>query len=343
MGASSIGPAGSPGASIPGATGPAGSPGPAGAAGSPGPVGATGAPGPLTTAAPALGGLTGFSNIRNFTTDPKGNLWVLYVDSANVVNVSEYAAGATYQGAYATPTPLIHASGVLPTGATTSGFAVDATGNVFIGYNGSIYGYAAPLATGATAATVANPFANGYPGRYTELAVDASGTIYASTNAPSIARYTFVAGAFVTGTPIAGASIVRPSSLSGDGTNNVLETENANGAPTFNTFANGAATPSLSFTAPLSAYSYDAVHDAASGYTYTLSYDGNEVIQVYPPTVANGSSVPPIASIYLGAYIQYGSLAVDGKYVYVATTGGSITAYPKYDPAHPYASYRKPF
>lgn len=331
-----MGPAG------PAVTGPTGAPGtagPSGTAGVPGTPGPTGSPGPQSTPARALGGITGLNDVTSMTVDPNGNLWVEYTDATNSVNVAEYLKGAITVGVYTSPTPAIHASGLPNSNAT--GIAVDAAGNVFLGSGSTLYGFAAPLVTGETPATIANAFSNSGATSTNQLAVDASGLIYATTNTPSLARYTFVANAFVAGTPITGASISQPNALSSDGTNNVLEIENSSGNTTFNSFASGSTAPSLSYGAPLSASSYDAIHDPSSGYTYALSYDANEFVEVYPAAIVNGSSVAPIATIKLSAYTGNGAFALDANYLYIATTGGTISAYPKYDPLHPYGGYRK--
>lgn len=76
-------------------------------------------------------------------------------------------------------------------------------------------------------------------------------------------------------------------------------------------------------------------------HTHILSYDCNEVIEVYPPNAGESGSLLPIAPIVPGPIAQT-TIAVDLSYLYIVSAGGNILAYQKYDPAHPYGIYRKP-
>lgn len=332
------GPAGSPGNN--GSPGPVGSTGPAG---SPGPPGPTGSPGPLTTPAAAQGGLTGFNDVINFTTDKTGNLWVLYYDANGKVDVDEYAPGAVTKGTYTMPAPLQRVVGLTSlSNYRSSSFGVDSKGDIFVGQNSQIYAYSAPLTPGvATTSINANTNSNS-PQNNANLAVDSNDVLYAllSTTPKGIDTYTYVANTFVAGPRILNPAIVNPGTISSGGSASVLEVENAlsynNRIPVLNTFTNSALTNS--FSAPLSSYAYNAVTDRFTAYTYTLNYDGNYVAQVYAPNQPNNATVLPIAAIFLTAFSS--EIVVDASYVYIATVG-SITAYPKYDPAHPYSGYRK--
>ena len=337
-----VGPAGPPGGS--GSPGPVGSQGPGGNNGSPGPTGPpgpVGAPGPVTTPAAVIGGLTGFNNIINATTDKAGNMWVLYSDIAGNLDVNEYAAGAVVPGAYANPTPLVKVVGLTGSGTGGNSFAVDSKGDVFLTYQNTIYVYAAPLTPGAPTTSVAASLSSNGPNRDHRIAVYANDTLYALINSPTskMSTYTYADLVLTAGAPVISPAIVNPGTISSDGSPNLLETENAYGEPTFNTFTNSVLT--ASFTAPQARYSYDAKIDMTTGYLYQLSYDGNQIIGVYPPGIPNNASVPPIATIFLNAYVgDVGVVLSDAKYIYTATQS-SISAYPKYDPLHPYSGYHK--
>ena len=337
------GPVGPPGSS--GSPGPIGSAGPGGNNGSPGPTGPPGpigVPGPVTTPAAVIGGLTGFTSILNATTDKAGNIWVLYTNPGQTsLSVNEYAPGAVVAGSYSNPAPLLKVSGLTGPGTGRSSFGVDSKGDVFISPGNAIFAYAAPLTPGGATSSVTVTVGGSSPSSNQFLAVDASDIIYAVTTNPSpqIKTYTFAGGLLTAGTPITSPAITNPGTISSGGSPNLLESENAFGSPSFNTFTGGVL--KNTFAAPEARYSYDSITDFATGYSYNLSYDGNEVVEVYPPAVPNGTSIPPVATIFLSAYVgNVGVLFSDARYVYTSTPT-SINAYPKYDPLHPYSGYRK--
>ena len=334
---------GSPGTNgSPGPTGNNGSPGPTGSTGANGPPGPIGVPGPVTTPAAVIGGLTGFTNIVNATTDKAGNIWVLYTNPGqNSLSVNEYAPGAVVAGSYSNPTPLLSVSGLTGPGTGRNNFGVDSKGDVFISPGNAIFAYAAPLTPGAATTSVTVAVGTNTPSNNQFLAVDASDIIYAVTTNPSpqIKTYTFAGGLLTAGTPITSPAILNPGTISSGGSPNLLESENVNGSPSFNTFTGGVL--KNTFAAPEARYSYDSITDFATGYSYNLSYDGNEVIEVYPPGIPNNASIPPKATIFLSSYVgNVGVLFSDARYVYTSTQT-SINAYPKYDPLHPYSGYRK--
>jgi hypothetical protein len=343
----SNGPIGIPGAPGIGAPGPAGSPGTTGAPGTTGSPGPAGSPGPLATPARPQGGITGLGSVYHITVDANGNLWALTrnADGVNVVN--EYLKGTVVQGNYQMPTPALSVA-VNPVAAINgssnySGFAVDATGDVFIGYGNNINAYKAPLSVGETPATAANSFY--FQGYGNALTVDASSKVYA-TASNAINTFTYNSSAPATLTPgaaLAGFAIKQPQTLLSDGSN-LFDLESMNQQPSVvNTFAAGSTgATSASFSYPMSTYPEAMARDTSNGYTYILSYDSTQVIEVYAPTTATSGALIPVAQIVLGPSTQY-TLAVDSSYLYVVTSNnGTITAYPKYDPAHPYGIYRKP-
>ena len=333
-----------------GATGPGGSPGPGGAPGATGAPGTTGSPGPagspgpLATPARPQGGITGLGYVYYVTVDANGNLWALTQNTNNINLVNEYLNGTVVQGNYQMPAPALSVA-VNPVPATNGGnafdgFAVDATGDVFIGYGNNVNAYQAPLSTGETPATAANSFRSPYNNG---LAVDASSKVYA-TGSNTINTFTYSSAAPATltpGTALAGTAIVQPQSLLSDGSN-LYDLENQYQQPgVINTFAAGSTgTTSASFSHPMSTSPQALARDATNGYTYILSYDAIQVVEVYAPTTATSGALIPVAQIVIGPYAQ-NTLAVDSSYLYVVTNG-TITAYPKFDPAHPYGIYRKP-
>lgn len=338
----SPGPPGSPGVpgpiGSPGAPGSPGVPGPTGAPGAPGSPGPAGSPGAKATPARPLGGITGLNAIDIITVDPNGNLWVLYSGRQGIRFINEYLNGTVTPGNYQMPTPALNVA-VMPignSGTSYEGLAVDATGDVFVGYGNNINAFAAPF-TGTNPITIQNSFL--YQGFGNGLAVDASRKIYA-TAASEINTYLYTGVSFNTGPIYTANSIGAPQTLVSDGTN--LYELDLQFPTVFNTFAaTSTGAPSASFTLPLSNQSFAMTRDSG-GYTYVI---GNETmaqtIEVYPPTAAASGALIPVAQIVIPSRAG-SSLAVDAKYLYVVTNNGTITAYPKYDPANPYGFYRKP-
>ena len=245
------------------------------------------------------------------------------------------------------PTPALSVA-VNPVSAPSSGnafdgFAVDGTGDVFIGYGNEVNAYKAPISAGEVPATAANSFA--FQGYGNALTVDSSSKVYA-TGSNAINTFTYNGSApasLIPGTALAGTAIVQPETLFSDGSSLYdLDYTNQNQV-VVNTFPAGSTgTTSASFSYPLSTQASAAARDAANGYTYILSYDGIQVVEVYAPTTATSGALIPTAQIVIGPYAQ-STLAVDSSYLYVVSyNSGTITAYPRFDPAHPYGIYRKP-
>lgn len=344
---------------VPGSNGTVGAVGVPGAAGTPGTPGSPGAPGPVTTPAPAIGGFSvaSMSVIYGMTFDPTGNLWLLSQNTTGSFDVNEFTSASIVAspGAYSSPTPALFAQNVLPN-SPAYGFAVDTAGDVFVGNGNGINAFVSPLMTGKTPTTTAFTFSRQYPAAPNELALDAAGTLYAIPNSAAIDTFSNTAGVIAPGAPITGAAIVNPNAITSDSAGNLLELENTAsysqntniGNCTINSFTSGTSTGAAtygSFTTsaqiPISDYCGKAVYDKATGYTYAISYDGNQQIAVYAPYSGTTSSLLPIATISLGQYANsVGTIAVDTKYLYVANHN-NVTLYPKYDPLHPYASYRK--
>ena len=341
-GAAGIGSPGPVGATGPGGSpGPVGSPGATGAPGSTGSPGPAGSPGPLATPARPQGGIAGLNTIYYITIDPNGNLWAYIQNADGLYTVNEYLAGTVVQGDYQKPIPALSVI-VNPVAAPNNfgsqqGFAVDAAGDVFIGYGNNINAFKAPLVAGETPTLAANRF---YTSGRNGLAVDASDSVYATTpSAINKFAYNSSANTLTPGSALAGPNILNPTALLYEGSN-LYDLENYS---TINTFAAGSTgTASATFTYPYSYYAQAMARDNASGYTYLESYDANEVINVYPSSSAAIGAPVPIAQIVFGPYTRNDNLAVDATYLYVADNNGNITAFPKYDPAHPYGIYRKP-
>jgi hypothetical protein len=329
------GPSGSPGTA--GSAGPAGSPGATGAPGSPGPSGGPGVAGPTSAPTAAVGGLSGFGTVQAITVDPHDNLWVAYGSGTATSAIAEYASGTVKPGGYASPVRTLSVTGLSL--ANTGGIAVDATGDVFVITLGTLYAYAAPFTNGETPAQAGGSFLyNGLNNRtgQNSVAVDNTGTVYTVGTAQGIDRYRYAGGALAATSPIA----LSDTSLfiSGDATNTVTFSGSPSGEiGQVDLLSAGSSAPYLTFGTPLG-YGY-AVRDGATGYIYQLSIAAEYVIEVYPPGISNGASVPPVARIDT-FYVNAAGFAVDSHYVYVAL-GDVVTAYPKYDPADPYAKRRK--
>ena len=369
----SPGPAGSPGPfGSPGPAGSSGPPGPTGLVGSPGPAGSAGpagSPGPQTTPVAAQGGIYGLGAVAAITVDPHRNLWLLYTPTGGTLTIAEYAAGSIGRG-FSMPAPALAAQTGL--NGIVAGFAVDASGNAFVGIGDNrfffdakarrdavapspqptsspgIYAYKAPVTTGETPASAANAFPttnNFYRQSAEELGITGDGTLYALAQAGAaytLAPFTFDGTTLTPGTPVAVAAFRGPQSLTGDTGGTLTEIDSPSQASTVaNVFASPVSgSPATSTTLPQSRYAYIGVRDAASGYTYVDSYDSNETMLVYPPASGNGAAIP--VGQFLMPSGSYGRATTDGTNLYVGYDGGVVAVYPVYDPAHPYAIWRRP-
>ncbi len=357
MGASgAAGPSG-----VPGLTGSAGSSGVPGAtgspgvAGSPGPVGspgATGSPGVAgvgaATPAPAQGGfsLATTSLVNGVTVDVHGNVWLLYADgTTGNFAIDEYAAGSIVAspGRYSAPVPILNAQLQIGTQAPL-GFAVDGTGNVFVGgapsYYDDVYAMSAPVTNNAP---VASTFAVGLGSTAPDqIAVDATGLIYTTSTTPSIFTVTFQNGTLTQSSNIGGPAIVGPVAITNDAAGNVFELDSDGAAGGYNVRLNAIGGGAVTRTAqlPLSVHASQLAHDPATDYTYVLSDDGAVALNVYAPVVGTTTTVLPLATLFLAqqAY-NVSSIAIDANYVYIPSSN-NVTLYPKYDPTKPYAAWR---
>jgi hypothetical protein len=341
---------GLPGAAgSPGPGGSAGSPGPGGSAGSPGPAGSPGAPGsPLPTAVPAQGGfsLATTSTVAGLTVDAHADLWVLSSD--NVTGnfaVEEFGPGAitATPGQYSNPTPLFNDQTLVGV-QTPLGFAVDSTGDVFIAgapsYYDEIYAIGAPVTNAEPiTSTIALGLSAVAP---EEIAIDATGVIYATSFSPQIFTLTYTNATLAIGPSITGSAIVSPVALVNDSAGNVFEIDsdaNAGGSNVrLNALGNGVVTRTAQL--PLSVHPGQLAHDPATDYTYVLSDDGAVAINVYAPFTGTTRTLLPMATLFLSQQaFNVSGIAVDANYVYVPSAN-NVTLYPKYDPTKPYAGWR---
>jgi sugar lactone lactonase YvrE len=323
---------------VPETPAPVTSPGPAG------PPGPAGSPGP--TAAPAQGGfsLAATSKVNGLTIDTHGNLWVLYADSVTGnFAVDKFAPGSitATPRQYSTPAPELDAQLALGN-QPPLGLAVDTSGNVFVGgspsYYDDVYAFAAPVANGASAAsTYAIGFTTTAPD---QIAVDASGLVYTTVRASpaAINSMTYAAGTFTTDAFITGSAIVSPVAIVNDSAGNIFELDSDGSDVRLNALASGTVTRTAQL--PLSVTASQLAHDPATDYTYVLSDDGAEALNVYAPFSGTNTTLLPMATLYLSQKaFNVSGIAVDANFVYVPSAN-NVTIYPKYDPTKPYAAWR---
>jgi hypothetical protein len=361
---------GAPGIGATGSPGAPGSPGATGAPGATGSPGAPGSPGPTPVAAKA--GLYGFGSVYGLTIDPNGNLWVLYsstddeddvirkrkvaIESTNTYSVAEYPPGAVTTG-FTSPAPELNATITLSPNGGNQGFSVDAAANVYVAQDETIYAYSAPVTSGETPATITNEFPNVdecCSGAYSQMGIS-RGTLYAlampsassgpssaPTNPPNLQPYTFSGGALAAGTPITSDALIGPELLNADSSGFLSEIDAPNHdldqAETLNIFPPPiSGTTSSSNLLPDSEYVQSVARDPDTGYTYVLSYDSNENVQVYAP-VGDGALVP-VAFFFTNTYESL--MTVDANYLYLSGVTGAIQAYPKFNPSSPYEAVRR--
>jgi hypothetical protein len=299
------------------------------------------------------------------TVDPKGNLWVAYNPASNYyaarerhnakaggryvfsastdgVAVAEYLAGTvTTAAGFASPPPQYDA--ILTTNFDfINGFAVDGSGNVFVGQDNQIEAFPAPASSAETPAAVANTF----PGTYNTEALGISGgTIYAldvpspapsSTATTVVQPYTFTGGALVPGAPIVPAGFTSPTVFVGDYAGVITSETSAmlGGPPTLSVFlAPSTGVPvSSNLLAEQSGPYNSLARDPATGDVYFLSGDGTPAVVVYAPSGTN--ALASVAYFLLPSYAI--AATVDANFLYVALYDGTISAYPKYNAAAPY-------
>jgi hypothetical protein len=297
---------------------------------------------------PAQGGfsLATTSTVSGLTVDTHGNLWVLYADGITTnFAVEEFAAGsiAPSVGQYSTPVPVLNDQLQIAVQAPL-GFAVDTSGDVFgaVPQNSDeLYAIAAPVVNNAPVASDSFPVLAGVAPD--EIAVDASGRIYATGAGPNIFTYTYTNSTLNQGQTVVDlATIVAPVAIVNDSAGNIFEIDNDSGFGGSNVRVNGIANGAVARSAqlPLSVHAGQLAHDPTTDYTYVLSDDGAVALNVYPPFSGTTSTLLPMATLLLSQQaFNVSGIALDANYVYIPSAN-NVTLYPKYDPTKPYAGWR---